>query len=531
MPKLGESITEGTIVSWSVKAGDRVKEDDVLFEVTTAKVSAEIPSPVAGKVVEIYFQEGDTVAVGTTVALIELSDEEEEDAEEAPAQKKESPASGHPQPAGHPEQTSPSSGQPAATASAASGGQVSGEQVSGGQVSEEKRAEEKVSGEKKVGEQVSGLSGKPAGRWYSPAVLQLAGEASVSPEELDRIPGTGYEGRLSKKDIQEYIRQKKAGAAGVPSAGNASDSSETRGATPEAKNGAASNAAGSASVAGAGTPQAAVRPSATASAEPARKTSGEAAPAAGRQALGRQEATTATGGDEVREMDRVRRIIADHMVLSKKVAPHVTTFVEADVTRLVKWRTRRKDEFLKQEGVALTYMPAIAEAAAVALKEFPQVNASVDGYRMILKKQVNIGIAVSLPDGNLIVPVIHGADKMNLAGLAVQIDTLAAKARSGKLGPDDLQGGTFTITNFGTFRNLFATPIINQPESAILGVGYIEKKPAVVETPEGDAIAVRHKMFLSLSYDHRIIDGSLGGAFLRRIADYLENWDRKAPAT
>lgn len=230
-------------------------------------------------------------------------------------------------------------------------------------------------------------------------------------------------------------------------------------------------------------------------------------------------------GDEVREMDRVRKIIADHMVLSKKVSPHVTSVIEVDVTRLVNWRKKVKDQFFKQEGINLTYMPAITEATAKALKTYPLVNSSVDGYNIILKKPINIGIAVSLNDGNLIVPVIHDADKLNLSGLASQIDTLAAKARENKLAPDSIQGGTFTITNFGTFKSLFGTPIINQPQVAILAVGYIEKKPAVVETPEGDTIAIRHKMYLSLSYDHRIVDGALAGAFLRSIADELENWN------
>lgn len=218
-------------------------------------------------------------------------------------------------------------------------------------------------------------------------------------------------------------------------------------------------------------------------------------------------------------------IIADHMVMSKNVSPHVTTVVEVDVTKLVQWRSRTKDAFRKREGISLTYMPAITEATAKALAEFPQVNASVNGYQIILKKHINVGIAVSLDDGNLIVPVVRDADKLNLNGLAVAIDSLANKARANKLAPDDIQGGTFTITNFGTFKNLFATPIINQPQVAILGVGYIEKKPAVIETPKGDTIGIRHKMYLSLSYDHRLINGALGGAFLRYIADYLENWN------
>ena len=423
MPKLGESITEGTIVSWSVKVGDAVQEDDVLFEVSTAKVSAEIPSPVAGKVLELLFSEGDTVAVGTTVALIQLEGEEGE----------------------APESTIPAAAK-----------------------SDESTMVQSVPAEPA---QPVKSSKEEDGRWYYPIVLKLAQEAKISQAELDAIPGTGYEGRLSKKDIKDYITTKKSGI--TPQ----SDTENLR--------------------------QPSTQPTIDDRRNPASVTE-----------------------DETVEMDRVARIISDHMVMSKKVSPHVTTVVEADVTRLVKWRNRTKDAFFKREGVALTFMPAIAEATAKALAEFPHVNASIDGYKVILKKHINLGIAVSLPDGNLIVPVIHDADKLNLNGLAANIDTLAAKARTGKLMPDDIQGGTFTITNFGSFKSLFGTPIINQPQVAILGVGFIEKKPAVVETPEGDTIAIRHKMYLSLSYDHRIINGALGGEFLRRVADYLENWDK-----
>lgn len=418
MPKLGESITEGTIVSWSVQVGDVVKEDDVLFEVNTAKVSAEIPSPVAGKIVEILYKEGDTVAVGTVVAVVDMGGEEEKpvEQEEKAPQKEETPAT-----------ESKPEGQPVKS-----------------------RAE----------------------RWYSPAVLQLAREAKIPQDELDAIPGTGYEGRLSKKDIKRYIDGKKGGGAPV---------------------------------AGGTAPVAAQPPKAN------------AAPAA-------QPSPAAADGVEVKEMDRVRRMIADHMVMSKKVSPHVTNMVEVDVTKLVRWREKNKEAFLRREGVKLTYMPAIAEATAKALAAYPQVNVSVDGYNILYKKRINIGIAVSQNDGNLIVPVVHDADHLNLNGLALAIDSLAQKARVNKLMPDDIDGGTFTITNFGSFKMLFGTPIINQPQVAILGVGVIEKKPAVVETPEGDVIAVRHKMYLSLSYDHRVVDGSLGGNFLHFIADYLENW-------
>lgn len=428
MPKLGESITEGTIVSWSVKVGDMIQKDDVLFEVNTAKVSAEIPSPVAGKVVEILYKEGDTVAVGTVVAIIDLDGEESSGTEPINVSE-----------------TSPSLAETARNESANT--------ASKPVVVEEER-------------------------WYSPVVIQLAREAKIPKEELDAIQGTGYEGRLSKKDIKDYIEKKKRGGSVEPKP---------------------------ASVVAA---PAASKPSVAVSSE-------QASP---------KVAPVAMPGVEVKEMDRVRRIIADHMVMSKKVSPHVTNVVEVDVTKLVRWREKNKDAFFRREGVKLTYMPVITEAVAKALAAYPQVNVSVDGYNILFKKHINVGIAVSLNDGNLIVPVVHDADHLNLNGLAVAIDSLALKARDNKLMPEDIDGGTFTITNFGTFKSLFGTPIINQPQVAILGVGYIEKKPAVVETPEGDTIAIRHKMYLSLSYDHRVVDGMLGGNFLHFIADYLENW-------
>ena len=437
MPKLGESITGGTIVSWSVKVGDIIQEDDVLFEVNTAKVSAEIPSPVAGKVVEILFKEGDTVAVGTVVAVVDMGGEEASDEETA----------------------------------------------SGKETAESKENTSSDAG--KVSSQVA----KAEERWYSPVVIQLARSANIPKEELDSIQGTGYEGRLSKKDIKDYIEKKKRGISEV-----------SKVAIPTGDAPTASTTSSPASVS---VPTPVAAPSA-----PSKQT-----PAAAN-----------TPGVEVKEMDRVRRIIADHMVMSKKVSPHVTNVVEVDVTRLVRWREKNKDAFFRREGVKLTYMPVITEAVAKALAAYPQVNVSVDGYNILFKKHINIGIAVSLNDGNLIVPVVHDADHLNLNGLAVAIDSLALKARDNKLMPDDIDGGTFTITNFGTFKSLFGTPVINQPQVAILGVGYIEKKPAVIETPEGDTIAIRHKMYLSLSYDHRVVDGMLGGNFLHFIADYLENW-------
>ena len=425
MPKLGESITEGTIVSWSVQVGDVIREDDVLFEVNTAKVSAEIPSPVAGRIVEILFKEGDTVAVGTVVAVVDMGGDDE------PSE----PSAG----------TKESVKGPVADNTGAGTSPVPVQELPKAQA-----------------------AGSENERWYSPVVLQLAREARILQEELDRIPGTGYQGRLSKKDIKQYIIQKQNGAAGV------------------------------------------------AAAKPAVAAVPQSSPVT---------ATSVAEGIEVKEMDRVRRMIADHMVMSKHTSPHVTTLVEVDMTKLVKWREKNKEAFFKREGVKLTYMPAITEATAKALVAYPQVNVSVEGYNILFKKHINVGIAVSQNDGNLIVPVVHEADRLNLSGLAIAIDGLAAKARINKLMPDDIAGGTFTITNFGTFKSLFGTPIINQPQVAILGVGVIEKKPAVMETPEGDVIAIRHKMYLSLSYDHRVVDGSLGGNFLYFIKNYLENWN------
>ena len=425
MPKLGESITEGTIVSWSVQVGDVIREDDVLFEVNTAKVSAEIPSPVAGRIVEILFKEGDTVAVGTVVAVVDMGGDDEPS--ELSAGMKESVKA------------------PVADNTGAGTSPVPVQELPKAQA-----------------------AGSENERWYSPVVLQLAREARILQEELDRIPGTGYQGRLSKKDIKQYIIQKQNGAAGV------------------------------------------------AAAKPAVAAVPQSSPVT---------ATSVAEGIEVKEMDRVRRMIADHMVMSKHTSPHVTTLVEVDMTKLVKWREKNKEAIFKREGVKLTYMPAITEATAKALVAYPQVNVSVEGYNILFKKHINVGIAVSQNDGNLIVPVVHDADRLNLSGLAIAIDGLAAKARINKLMPDDIAGGTFTITNFGTFKSLFGTPIINQPQVAILGVGVIEKKPAVMETPEGDVIAIRHKMYLSLSYDHRVVDGSLGGNFLYFIKNYLENWN------
>ncbi len=306
-------------------------------------------------------------------------------------------------------------------------------------------------------------------RFYSPLVRSIAKNENISLSELESIEGTGKNGRVRKEDVLNYLKNRET--ASVSKSISKEEFKEP-------------------------VRQEISKPSVSVSAE-----------------------------DEIIEMDRMRKLIADHMVMSKQVSPHVTNVVEADVTNLVLWREKQKSAFEKREGIKLTYMPAFIEAVAKALKDYPMVNASVDGYKIILKRQINIGVAVALPTGNLIVPVIKNADRKSLLGLAADLQLLADNARKNKLSPDDIQGGTFTITNFGTFRNLYGTPIINQPQVAILATGMIQKKPAVLETPSGDVIAIRHKMYLALTYDHRIIDGALGGAFLRKIADYLEQWD------
>ncbi len=425
MPKLGESIQEGTITKWFVKEGDTVEEDDMLFEVATDKVDSEIPSPVDGVISKILYPEDSLVAVGEVLAVISLDGEADDD---APAE----------------------SAAPEADAEAKVDGKASDEGTSDVDDSRQRST-----------------------RFYSPLVKTIAKEENVSLEELEQIEGSGAGGRVQKNDILAYIEKRKSGQSA---------------ATPAL----------------------------------AKEAPKSAAPVAERKAA---PPVSVGEGDQVIEMDRVRKLIADHMVMSVQVSPHVTSIVEADVTELVLWRKKNKDLFQQKYGEKITFMPIFTEAVAAALAEFPMVNSSVDGDKIILRKNINIGIAVAKPDGNLIVPVIKNAEQKNLVGITKDLNRLANAARTNKLDPSEIQGGTFTITNFGSFGNIIGTPIINQPQVAILATGIIEKKPAVLETPSGDVIAIRHKMYLSLSYDHRIVDGALGGAFLRKIADILENFD------
>lgn len=329
-----------------------------------------------------------------------------------------------------------------------------------------------------VAEVVAVEKNSASGKFYSPLVRTIAQKEGISMAELDSIAGTGAGGRVTKNDVLAYIPNKGKQTAQVQT-------------TPQ--------------------PQVVKEVAATAV--------NTSAPAHAKPAV------SVNAGDEIIEMDRMRKIIADHMVMSKHTSPHVTSFVEADVTNIVNWREKVKKNFEKREGEKLTFTPIFIEALTKAIKDFPMINISVDGNKIIKRKNINIGMAAALPTGNLIVPVIKNADQLNLVGLTKQVNDLANRARAGKLSPDEISGGTYTLTNVGSFGNVFGTPIINQPQVAILAVGAIKKKPAVIETPQGDLIGIRHFMFLSHSYDHRVVDGSLGGQFVRRVADYLEQWD------
>jgi len=453
LPKMGESVAEATIIKWNKNTGDYIEADEAVMEIATDKVDSEVPSPVSGKLVQQLCSENEVVQVGAVIAIIET--EGGDDAESAPV------AAAEPQEVSIPEGTA---NEP-----------VISESIPGLDQLETKEAEES----------------KGSGRFYSPLVKNIAAQEGISTEELDKIPGTGAEGRLTKDDLLNYLQN-------PASADKKSEPQESY--TPPVHE--------------VHQPKVEV---------PAYKTP-EPEPIFEEKSVAVQTAS-ASGRDEIIEMDRMRRLIADHMVMSKHTSPHVTSFVEADVTNLVLWREKVKSAFEKKEGEKITFTPIFIEAVVRAIKDMPMINVSVNGYQIIKKAAVNIGMATALPSGNLIVPVIKNADKLNLVGLTKSVNDLANRARNNKLQPDDVKDGTFTITNVGSFGNVMGTPIINQPQVAILAIGAIKKKPAVIETKQGDMIAIRHMMFLSLSYDHRVVDGALGGSFLRRVADYLEQWD------
>jgi 2-oxoglutarate dehydrogenase E2 component (dihydrolipoamide succinyltransferase) len=433
MPKMGESIMEATVLKWHKKPGDSIKMDETMLDIATDKVDSEVPSTAAGVITEILFKENDVVPVGTVIARIETA-------------------------AGQAAAAAP----PAAAPIAAAVPQVQAAPVV-------------------AAAPAAPATEIPANRFYSPLVLNIAGKEGIGMAELERIPGTGSEGRVTKKDILDYVA-KRGNAAPATSAPAAAE-------TPAV---VASAPAAPAPVAVAEVPAAVVNP---------------------------------TGNVEIVEMDRMRKLIAEHMVRSKATSPHVTSFTEADVTNMVKWREKVKGPFEKRYGEKITFTPLFIEAIVAAIRKYPMINVSVDGDRIIVKKDVNIGMATALPSGNLIVPVIKGAHTKNLLGLTKDVNGLANAARNNKLKVDDTQGGTFTVTNVGTFGSLMGTPIINQPQVAILAVGAIKKRPVVLETKEGDVIAIRHMMYLSLSYDHRVVDGSLGASFLTEVANLIEAFD------
>ncbi|HEU0065601.1 MAG TPA: dihydrolipoamide acetyltransferase family protein [Flavisolibacter sp.] len=432
MPKMGESIMEATILKWHKQPGDHVKMDETVLEIATDKVDSEVPSTAEGVLSEVLYNVNDVVPIGTVIARIKSGSGETEQHS--------------PQPVFQPTHQSTSTFQqpkPVMTSIQHTGYQNNNNHNSN--------------------------------RFYSPLVLNIAAQEGVSLTELEHLHGSGNEGRVTKKDILQYVSDKRNGK-------------QVR--TTQAQ------------------------PYSTANSQP------QFSPA-----VREQSSPSYSGNVEIMEMDRMRRLIADHMVRSKHTSPHVTSFTEADVTNLVMWREKIKKDFEKREGTKITFTPLFLEAIIKCIKKFPLINSSLDGSTIIIKKDINIGMATALPSGNLIVPVIRNADQLNLVGLAKQVNNLADNARNNKLKPEDIADGTFTLTNVGTFGSLMGTPIINQPQVAILAVGAIKKRPVVIESEQGDSIAIRHMMYLSMSYDHRIIDGSLGATFLTSVAHELENFN------
>jgi 2-oxoglutarate dehydrogenase E2 component (dihydrolipoamide succinyltransferase) len=436
MPKLGESIMEATILKWHKKPGDSVAQDETVLDIATDKVDSEVPSTAAGTITEILFKENDVVPIGTIIARIN---------------------------------TGNGAADTATTAIAAPGVKEV----------EDIKVVEEIPYQPPAG-MVTGNKIDAGMRFYSPLVLNIAASEGISMTELEKIPGTGQDGRVSKKDILHYVANRGTGHQQAPA--TASQTAVVHQPVPQ--------------------PTAAAEPTAS-----------------------YQVPTTYTGNVEVIEMDRMRKLIAKHMVDSKHISPHVTSFAECDVTNLVLWREKMKKDFEKRENEKITFTPLFIEAIVKCIKKYPWLNSSVDGDKIIVKKDINIGMAAAMPNGNLIVPVIKNADQLNLVGLTKQVNSLANAARAGKLKPDDTTGGTFTLTNVGTFGSIMGTPIINQPQVAIMAVGAIKKRPMVIETPQGDSIAIRHMMYISLSYDHRIVDGALGSTFLNAVSKELENFD------
>ncbi len=450
MPKMGESIMEGTVIEWSKSVGDTVEQDETLLEIATDKVDSEVPSPASGVLVEILAEVNDTVEVGNVIAIIETD-------------------------------ASAVAGAPKVETKA----EAKVEQPS---VEEPVKVDPKPDPAPAPEEIITDDSAD--GRFYSPLVRSIAKEEGLSNSELDSIEGTGAQGRVNKQDVLNYIERKKSASQPVVSAVKPAQTL---------------------------TKPADIPAPITSSSNDSSKIS-----------AGEIKVHWPAENVQVIKMDRMRKIIAEHMVKSKATSAHVTTFAEADVTNMVQFREKNKDRFFKENGFKLTFTPFFIEATIQALREFPLMNSSVDGDTIILKRDINYGIAVALGEsgsGGLIVPVLKNAGEMNIQGIARSTNDLARKARNKQLSPDDLVGGTFTLTNYGSVGNLMGTPIINQPQVAIFGTGAIKKRPVVMETEVGDVIAIRHMVYLSMSYDHRIIDGALGGAFMQRVTELLENFD------
>lgn len=447
MPKMGESIMEATILRWHKKPGDQVKADETVLEIATDKVDSEVPSIADGEITELLFAENEVVPVGAVIARINTTGNAEIPV--APTTFEEI--------------------KPAA-------------QQHHHEISTNNEVHHHAAPEPVAAEHTEPKFSTSGPRFYSPLVLTIAQQEGVSFAELENIPGSGSEGRVTKKDILEYVAARQQGH------------------------------------------QPAARPAATTAVPESRPVPVETSKAVAAP-VSTYNGSSSSGNVEIIEMDRMRRLIAEHMVRSKQTSPHVTSFAEADVTHMVKWRDKVKKDFEQREGEKLTFTPLFIEALVKCIKRFPLVNCSLEGDKILLKKDINIGMATALPSGNLIVPVIRNADMLNLVGLTRQVNQLAGAARNNRLKPEDTQNGTFTLTNVGTFGSLAGTPIINQPQVAILAVGAIKKRPVVIESPEGDSIAIRHMMYLSLSYDHRIVDGALGSTFLSAVAQELEHFD------
>ncbi len=435
LPKMGESVAEATITSWLKNVGDTIEMDEAVLEIATDKVDSEIPSEIDGVLVEKLFEVDDVVQVGQTIAIIETNTDNTSDEtkpETKPVQK---------------------------------------ETVSDSEVVEQVLKTVEVA-QQTVVPAVSSSED----RFYSPLVKNIAKQEGITQAELDAIPGTGMDNRVTKNDILAYLGQR----------GTQSD----------------------------------VKPQPVQPQEPAK-----VIPVQVNGAEPTKAAPVVSGEDEIIEMTRMGKLIAHHMIESIQTSAHVQSFIEADVTKIWNWRNKVKDEFLKREGENLTFTPIFMEAVAKALRDFPMMNISVKGDTIIKKKHINLGMATALPDGNLIVPVIKDADQLNLVGMTKKVNDLANRARLNQLKPDDIQGGTYSVTNVGTFGSIMGTPIINQPQVGILALGAIRKVPAVVETAEGDFIGIRYRMFMSHSYDHRVVNGALGGQFVKAVKDYLEAWD------